>query len=85
MVLDFDLVEDLRRREVVKKHDIHINLSVLAFKCVTPQSRGVLLTTRQPAEYSWMLGNSTPLMKIGQSILCTGSSTQIKLVPNSLQ
>ena len=26
---------------------------------------GCPLTTRQPAEYSWMLGNPTPLMKIG--------------------
>ena len=40
------------------------------------------LTTRQPAEYSWMLGNPTPLMKIGQSLLCTGNSTQgTKSVP----
>ena len=43
---------------------------------MTPQNRGVSLTTRQPAEYSWMPGNPTPLMKIGQSLLCTGSSTQ---------
>ena len=36
----------------------------------------------QPAEYSWMSGNPTPLTKIGQSLLCTGSSTQgIKHVP----
>ena len=42
---------------------------------VTPQNRGVSLTTRQPTEYSWMSGNPTPLMKIGQSLLCTGSST----------
>ena len=37
---------------------------------------GVPLTTRQPTEYSWMSGSPTPLMKIGQSLLCTGSSTQ---------
>ena len=42
----------------------------------------VPLTTRQPAEYSWMSGNPTPLMKIGQSLLCMGSSTQdTQLVP----
>ena len=45
------------------------------------------LTTRQPEEDSWMSSNSTPhhrvpffrthdLTKIGQSFLCTGSSTQ---------
>ena len=34
------------------------------------------LITRQPVEYSWMLGNPTPLMKIGQSLFYTGSSTQ---------
>ena len=32
---------------------------------VTPQNRGVLLTTRQPTEYSWISGNPTPVMKIG--------------------
>ena len=45
------------------------------FKNVTPQNRGVSLTTCQPAEYSWMSGNPTPLTKIGQSLLCTGSFT----------
>ena len=40
------------------------------------------LTTRQPAEYSWMSGNLTPLTKIGQSHPYTGSSTQgTKSVP----
>ena len=33
------------------------------------------LNTRQPAEYKWMSGYPTPLQKIGQSLLCTGSST----------
>ena len=44
-------------------------------KCDAPFPGGPL-TTRQAAEYSWMSGNLTPLMKIGQSLLCTGSSTQ---------
>ena len=35
------------------------------------------MTTHQPAEYKWMSGYPTPLQKIGQSLLCTGSSTQI--------
>ena len=35
------------------------------------------LTTRQPAEYKWMSGYPTPLQKIGQSLVCTGSSTQM--------
>ena len=54
--------------------------------CDTPIPR-VLLTTRQPAKYSWMSSNPTPhhrvlffgthdLTKIEQSFLCTGSSTQ---------
>ena len=34
------------------------------------------LTTCQLAEYSWMSGNPTPLIKIRQSLICTGSSTQ---------
>ena len=33
------------------------------------------LTTRQSVEYSWMSSNPTSLMKIGQSLLCMGSST----------
>ena len=49
----------------------------------TPWEWGV--TTRQPAEYSWMLGNSTLLTKIGLSLLCTGSSTQNTTCPNILQ
>ena len=44
---------------------------------MTPQPGGPL-TTRQLAEYKWMSGYPTPLQKIGQSLLCTGSSTQIQ-------
>ena len=51
------------------------------------QKPGGLLTTRQPAEDSWMSGNLTPhhrvpfsgthdLTKIGQSLFYTGSFTQ---------
>ena len=61
----------------------HLYQSTVTIKayCDAPKP-GCPLTTRQPAEYSWMSGNPTPLMKIGQSLLCTGSSTQgIKLVP----
>ena len=43
------------------------------------------LTIRQPAKYSWMSGNPTPLTKIEQSLLYTGSSTQIQHVSNSSQ
>ena len=43
--------------------------------CDAPKPGGPL-TTRQPAKYSWMSGNPTPLTKIGQSLLCTGSSIQ---------
>ena len=53
---------------------------------------GCPLTTRQPAEYKWALGNPTPtciqykwvsgyptpLHKIRKSLLCTGSSTCIQ-------
>ena len=42
-------------------------------------------TTRQPAEYSWMSGNPTPLTKIEQSLLCTGSSTQGTTYPKFSQ
>ena len=42
------------------------------------------LTTCQPAEYSWMSGYPTPIMKIGQSLLCTRSSTQGTTCPNHM-
>ena len=45
--------------------------------CDAPKPGGPL-TTRQPAEYKWMSGYPTPLQKIGQSLLCTGSSTQLQ-------
>ena len=45
--------------------------------CDAPKPGGPL-TTRQPAEYKWTSGYPTPLQKIGQSLLCTGSSTQIQ-------
>ena len=45
--------------------------------CDAPKPGGPL-TTRQPAEYKWMSGYPTPLQKIRQSLLCTGSSTQIQ-------
>ena len=45
--------------------------------CDAPKPGG-LLTSRQPAEYKWRSGYSTPLQKIGQSLLCTGSSIQIQ-------
>ena len=45
--------------------------------CDAPKPGGPL-TTRQPAKYKWMSGYPTPLQKIGQSLLCTGSSTQIR-------
>ena len=54
--------------------------------CDAPKPGGPL-TTRQPAEYKWMSGYPTPLQKIGQSLLCTGSSTHLQNlhlpVPNS--
>ena len=45
--------------------------------CDAPKPGGPL-TNRQPTEYKWMSGYPTPLQKIGQSLLCTGSSTQIQ-------
>ena len=51
--------------------------------CDAPFPGGPLIT-RQPAEYSWMSGNPTPLMKIEQSLLCTGSSTQNTTCPNHM-
>ena len=69
-------------------HDFKIVILVLVdyIFCDAPKP-GDPLTTRQPAEYKWMSGYPTPLQKIGQSLLCTGSSTQIQYlhihVPNS--
>ena len=45
--------------------------------CDAPKPGGPL-TTRQPAEHKWMSGYPTPLQKIGQSLLCTGSYTQLQ-------
>ena len=45
--------------------------------CDAPIPEGPL-TACQPAEYKWMSGYPTPLQKIGWSLLCTRSSTQIK-------
>ena len=42
--------------------------------CDAPNSGGPL-TTRQPVEYSCMSGDPIFFTKIGQSLLCTGSST----------
>ena len=46
--------------------------------------RGCPLTTRQPAEYSWMSGNPTLLTKIGQSLFCMGSFTQGTACPKHM-
>ena len=53
-----------------------MSLSLVRY-CDAPFPGGPL-TTRQPAEYKWILGYPTPLQKIGQSLLYTGSSTQIQ-------
>ena len=45
--------------------------------CDAPKPRGSV-DYPSTAEYKWMSGYPTPLQKIGQSLLCTGSSTQIK-------
>ena len=50
--------------------------SAAGSQCDAPNP-GCPLTTRQPMEYSRMSGDPTSLTKIGQSLLCTGSSTQI--------
>ena len=58
----------------------HLPLVEFAYNnsyCDAPKPGGPL-TTRQPAENKWMSGYPTPLQKIGQSLLCTGSSTQLQ-------
>ena len=62
----------------------YIDITRHYYSCDAPKLGGPL-TTRQPAEYSWMSGYPTPLMKIGQSLLCTGSSTQGTTCPNNQQ
>ena len=52
----------------------HVTIAI-SLDCDAPFPGGPL-TTRQPAEYSWMSGNPTPLMKIGQCLFCMGNSTQ---------
>ena len=61
--------------ESMQSFNFVFSLHLMRVIFVTPQNPGSL-TTRQPAEYSWMSGNPTSLMKIGQSLLCKGSSTQ---------
>ena len=63
---------DLSQRNISLRCDDHRNHG---HEC-DAQFPGGPLTTRQLAEYSWMSSNPTPLMKIGQSLLCTESSTQ---------
>ena len=58
--------------------------SMPSLRCDAPKSGGPL-TTRQPAEYSWMSCYPTPLPKIGQSLLCMRSSTQGTTYPNNQQ
>ena len=53
---------------------LRINIRKIASSCDAPKPGGPL-TTRQPVEYKWMSGYPTPFQKIGQSLLCTGSST----------
>ena len=59
------------------------NIKLYYIMCDAPIPGGPL-TTRQPAEYLWMSGNPTPFMKIRQSLLCTGSSTQGTTCPNHM-
>ena len=61
------------------------SLPKLSYQVVMPPFPGVPLITCQPAEYSWMSGNPTPLMRIGQSLLCTGNSTQNTTCPNHME
>ena len=80
-MFSFEILSDFRgNRKKSKK------LENLGRSCDAPKPGGPL-TTRQPAEYKWTSGYPTPLQKIGQSLLCTGGSTQIqylyKPVPNS--
>ena len=66
---------------------IHYDLGDLKQTMCDAPKPGGPLTTRQPVEYKWRSGYPTPLQKIGQSLLCTGSSTQKRYlhipVPNS--
>ena len=59
------LIEDLAKRNYRAR---------VGTSCDAPKSGGPL-TTCQPVKYSWMSGYPTPLMKIGHSLLCMGSST----------
>ena len=67
-----------------RSHEVYVK-EFKGLLVVTPQNPGVLLTTRQPAEYLWMSGTLTPLTTIGQSLLCTGSSTQGTTCPKFSQ
>ena len=65
------------------------------YRCDAPKLGGPL-TTHQPVEDLWMSGNPTPhhrvlfsetygLMKIGQSLLCTGTLPKIQPVQKTWQ
>ena len=62
---------------IVASLDLELHQMDVKTACDAPKPGGPL-TTRQPAEYKWMSGYPTPLQKIGQSLLCTGSSTQLQ-------
>ena len=67
----------LRVIDQTTRVEISAYLTTLGKTCDAPKPGGPL-TTRQPAEHKWMSGYQTPLQKIGQSLLCTGSSTQLQ-------
>ena len=66
---------DMRTRSSVGGRDVAAPTRDI--NCDAPFPGGPL-TTRQPAEYMWMSGYPTPPQKIEQSLLCTGSSTQLQ-------
>ena len=55
-----------------------LNPSIVQHHLSDAPKPGGPLTTRQPAEYKWTSGYPTSLQKIGQSLLCTGISTQLQ-------
>ena len=68
--------------KILRKFAVRIFFFFLRYMCDTPFPGGPL-TTRQPAEYSWMSGNPTPLTKIGQSSFVREALPKYKTCPNS--
>ena len=77
-IIDVACCKAFKRKSVEEVKQLIEDLAKCNYRVCDAPFPGGSLTTRQPEEYKWMSGYPTPLQKIRQSRLCTGSSTQIQ-------